>query len=69
MPTPVSRMRIRTWFGMLGLLADVSAISQMCPPGGVNLIALFRRFTSTCVRRTASPSSVTVSSGNEIVNV
>ena len=41
----------------------------MCPPCGVNLMALFRRLTSTCVRRTASPSSVTVSSGSETVNV
>ena len=45
-----------------GLLADFSAISQMWPPRGVNLIALLSRLTSTCVRRTGSASSVTVSS-------
>ena len=47
----------------------VSAISQMCPPGGVNFTALFSRLTSTWVSRTASPSSVTGSSGSETVSV
>ena len=34
----------------------VSAMSQMWPPGGVNLTALFSRLTSTCVSRTGSAS-------------